>query len=348
MPEPSRSRQKRSTSAAMRPGSVVPNTSRSSRSPSTGERTARPDGRRGAVLRTAASVRIAVERLSKAYGPVTAVRGLSFAAEPGRVCGFLGPNGSGKTTTLRCMVGLVHPDAGAATFDGRAYGELPDPMRHVGALLDAAAHHPDRSGREHLRVICAAARPLSRADETLRLVELESAGDRRAGGYSLGMCRRLHLAAALVGDPEALVLDEPANGLDPQAIRWLRDRLRDLAAQGRTVLLSSHVLAEVRQTVDDVVVIAGGRLAAAGALQDVLAVGGSALRVRSPEPDRVRALVERLGGVATSGNGMLDVRGATPEALARAALDAGVLLTLLEEREPDLEQRYFELTGERS
>jgi ABC-2 type transport system ATP-binding protein len=294
-------------------------------------------------------MRIAVERLSRSYGPVTAVRELSFTAEPGRVCGFLGPNGSGKTTTLRCMFGLVRPDAGGATFDGRAYVELDDPVAHVGALLDPEAHHPDRTGREHLRVQCdAAGLPLSRADEALRLVELEPAADRRAGGYSLGMRQRLHLAAALLGDPAALVLDEPANGLDPQGIRWLRDRLRALAAEGRCVLLSSHVLAEVRQTVDDVVVIAAGRRVAAGTLGDVLAADGVALRVRSPEPAAVRAIVERLGGEASGRDGTLDVRGVGVEAFARAAFDARVLLTLLEEREPDLERRYFELTGDQS
>jgi ABC-2 type transport system ATP-binding protein len=294
-------------------------------------------------------MRLAIDRLSKSYGPVAAVRELSFTAEPGRVCGFLGPNGSGKTTTLRCMFGLVRPDAGGATFDGRAYAELRDPTAHVGALLDPEAHHPDRTGREHLRVLCdAAALPLARADEVLRLVELEPAADRRAGGYSLGMRQRLHLAAALLGYPAALVLDEPANGLDPQGIRWLRDRLRALAAEGRCVLLSSHVLAEVRQTVDDVVVIAAGRRVATGTLSDVLATDGSALRVRSPEPAAVRALAERLGGAATGRDGMLDVRGVGVESFARAAFDARVLLTLLEEREPDLERRYFELTGERS
>jgi ABC-2 type transport system ATP-binding protein len=294
-------------------------------------------------------MRLAIDRLSKSYGPVAAVRELSFAAEPGRVCAFLGPNGSGKTTTLRCMLGLVRPDAGGATFDGRAYVELRDPITHVGALLDPEAHHPDRTGREHLRVLCdAAALPLSRADEALRLVELEPAADRRAGGYSLGMRQRLHLAAALLGDPAALVLDEPANGLDPQGIRWLRDRLRALAAEGRCVLLSSHVLAEVRQTVDDVVVIAEGRRVAAGTLADVLATDGGALRVRSPEPVAVRALAERLGAAASGRDGTLDVRGVSSETFARAAFDARVLLTLLEELEPDLERRYFELTGERS
>jgi ABC-2 type transport system ATP-binding protein len=294
-------------------------------------------------------MRIAVERLSRSYGSVTAVRELSFTAEPGRVCGFLGPNGSGKTTTLRCMFGLVRPDAGGATFDGRAYVELRDPVAHVGALLDPDAHHPDRTGREHLRVLCdAAGLPLSHADEALRLVELEPAADRRAGGYSLGMRQRLHLAAALLGDPAALVLDEPANGLDPQGIRWLRDRLRALAAEGRCVLLSSHVLAEVRQTVDDVVVIAEGRRVAAGTLGEVLATDGGVLRVRSPEPAAVRAIVERLGGEASGRDGTLDVRGIGVEAFARAAFDTRVLLTLLEEREPDLERRYFELTGDRS
>jgi ABC-2 type transport system ATP-binding protein len=294
-------------------------------------------------------MRLAVEQLAKSYGAVTAVRGLSFTAEAGRVCGFLGPNGSGKTTTLRCMLGLVRPDSGHATFDGRAYGDLREPMRQVGALLDADAHHPDRSGREHLRVLCdAAGLPMTRADEVLRLVELESAADRRAGGYSLGMRQRLHLAAALLGDPAALVLDEPANGLDPQGIRWLRDRLRALAAEGRCVLLSSHVLAEVRQTVDDVVVIAAGRRVAAGTLGDVLAAGGGTLRVRSPEPAALEAVVERLGGTASGHDGTVEVHGVSAEELARAAFDARVLLTLLEEREPDLERRYFELTGEQS
>jgi ABC-2 type transport system ATP-binding protein len=294
-------------------------------------------------------MRLAIERLSKSYEPTPAVQALSFAAEQGRVCGFLGPNGSGKTTTLRCMFGLVRPDAGSATFDGRSYAELRDPLTHVGALLDPDAHHPDRTGREHLRVLCeAAGLPLSRADEALRLVELEPAADRRAGGYSLGMRQRLHLAAALLGDPAALVLDEPANGLDPQGIRWLRDRLRALAAEGRCVLLSSHVLAEVRQTVDDVVVIAAGRRVAAGPLGDVLASDGGGLRVRSPEPTAVRALAERLGSAATGHDGTLDVRGISAETFARAAFDAGVLLTLLEEHEPDLERRYFELTGERA
>ena len=293
-------------------------------------------------------MRLKVERLSKSYGPVAAVRELTFTAEPGRVCGFLGPNGSGKTTTLRCMLGLVRPDAGRATFDDQVYADLREPITHVGALLDPDAHHPDRTGREHLRVLCdAAGLPLSRADEVLGLVELEPAADRRAGGYSLGMRQRLHLAAALLGDPAALVLDEPANGLDPQGIRWLRDRLRALAAEGRCVLLSSHVLAEVRQTVDDVVVIAAGRRVAAGTLGDVLATDGRALRVRSPEPAAVRALAEDLGGVATGRDGTLEVRGIAIETFARAAFEARVLLTLLEEREPDLERRYFELTGER-
>jgi ABC-2 type transport system ATP-binding protein len=307
--------------------------------------------RRRTRARILLAMRIDVQGLRKDFGEVTALAGVELRAEEGKVLGFLGPNGAGKSTTLRCLLGLVTPDAGRADIGGRPYRELRDPVRTVGALLDPEAHHPDRTGREHLRVLCdAAGLPRSRADEVLALVELERAADRRAGGYSLGMRQRLHLAAALLGDPPVLVLDEPANGLDPQGIRWLRDRLRALAGEGRTVLLSSHVLPEVRQTVDDVVVVAGGTTVTQGRLHDVLAPGGTALRVRSPEPGAVAALAARLGGRTRAAGvdgdgGTIAVAGLDAEPLARAALAAGVLLTLLEEREPDLEARYFELTG---
>ena len=189
---------------------------------------------------------IEVENLRKRFGSVVAVDGLSFRAEPGSITGFLGPNGAGKSTTLRTILGLVHPDAGDATVLGQSYRELEQPLHRVGAVLEASEVHPGRSGRNHLRVLTTAAGlPRSRVDEVLALVELSAAGKRRVKGYSLGMRQRLGLASALLGDPEVLVLDEPANGLDPAGIRWLRDFLRSLAADGRTVLLSSHVLAEV-------------------------------------------------------------------------------------------------------
>lgn len=202
-----------------------------------------------------------IENLSKSYGPKLAVDDLSFTVPAGTITGFLGPNGSGKTTTLRVLLGLASPTSGTALIKGRRYAELDAPRRQVGALLEASGFHPGRSGRDHLRVIQRAAKlPASRVDAALGLVGLADAADQKAGGYSLGMRQRLGIAAAILGDPEVLVLDEPANGLDPEGIRWLRGLLRGWAAEGRTVLVSSHVLAEVAQTVDRVVIIGQGRL----------------------------------------------------------------------------------------
>jgi ABC-2 type transport system ATP-binding protein len=214
-------------------------------------------------------VRVEVRGLSKSFGAVRAVSDLGFTVEPGSVTGFLGPNGAGKTTTLRMVLGLERPDAGTATFNGAPYASLPEPARTVGAVLETA-FHPARSGRNHLRVYCrAAGLPLSRADEVLTEVGLAEAGRRRAGGYSLGMRQRLGLAAALLGDPDLLLLDEPANGLDPAGVHWLRGFLRQFTESGRTVLVSSHVLAEVAQTVDAVVIINRGRLAATAAIAEL-------------------------------------------------------------------------------
>jgi ABC-2 type transport system ATP-binding protein len=220
---------------------------------------------------------IEVAGLTKRFGPVTAVRDLSFSAAYGRITGFLGPNGAGKTTTLRCLLGLIRPDAGIVTIGGFRYAELADPVRVVGALLDASAVHPGRTGRDHLRVLAAAAGvPDSRADELLDRVGLSYAAGRRAGGYSLGMRQRLGLAATLLGDPAVLVLDEPANGLDPEGIRWLRDQLRSLAAENRAVLISSHALAEIAQTVDDVVIIGAGHAVAQAPLDALLTANSGA------------------------------------------------------------------------
>jgi ABC-2 type transport system ATP-binding protein len=214
---------------------------------------------------------IQVAGLRKKFGRVVAVDDVSFTVSYGRITGFLGPNGAGKTTTLRMVLGLIHPDAGTAAIAGRPYGKLASPPCTVGALLDSAAH-PGRTGRDHLRMLAAAAGlPGDRAAQLLDLVGLASAARQRAGRYSLGMQQRLGLAAALLGDPDVLILDEPANGLDPQGIRWLRDLLRMLAAEGRAVLVSSHILAEVAQTVDDIVVISHGRTVAQAPLPDLLA-----------------------------------------------------------------------------
>ena len=215
---------------------------------------------------------ITLHDLTKRYRDVTAVDHLSLEVRAGAVTGFLGPNGAGKSTTMRMLLGLVRPTGGTATFDGVRYAALPHPARTVGALLDPAVFHPGHRGRSALRIVAAAiGAPDSRVDEVLEVVGLTDAARRRVGGYSMGMRQRLALAAAMLGDPETLVLDEPANGLDPEGMRWLRGFLRRLAGEGRTVLVSSHVLAELAQSVDDVVIIASGRLVTAGGMSDLLA-----------------------------------------------------------------------------
>jgi ABC-2 type transport system ATP-binding protein len=214
--------------------------------------------------------RIVISGLTKRFGGVAAVDGLSFTAAPGSVTGFLGPNGAGKTTTLRMLAGLVAPDAGTATISGRGYRALAAPGGEAGVVLEAAGFHPGRTGRDHLRVYCTAGGyPLSRADEVLEITGLAAAGRQKVRGYSLGMRQRLALAAALLGDPAALILDEPANGLDPQGIAWLRGLLRDYARAGRTVLYSSHVLPEVEQLADQVVIVSRGRLVRHGTLAEL-------------------------------------------------------------------------------
>jgi len=237
---------------------------------------------------------IEIEALTKRYGRVLAVDDLSFRAEPGRVTGFLGPNGAGKTTTLRSLVGLLHPTSGAATILGKPYAELDEPARTVGAILEVNAFHPGRSGRNHLRTLALAAGVAeAKVDEVLELVDLTVPSRRRTKTYSLGMKQRLSLAGALLGDPQVLVLDEPANGLDPHGIRWLRDLLRKLAVEGRTVLVSSHVLAEIAQMADDVVIIAKGRMVAQSSVAAVLAGAGRGTRVRSPQRDLLVAALAR-------------------------------------------------------
>jgi ABC-2 type transport system ATP-binding protein len=289
---------------------------------------------------------IEVDGLTKRYGNVLAVDGLSFRIEPGRVTGFLGPNGAGKTTTLRVLVGLLRPTAGSATVLGRRYAELDDPVRSVGAVLEASGFHPGRSGRNHLRTLATAAGIASaRVEELLQLVDLTGAARRRVGGYSLGMRQRLSLAGALLGDPQVLILDEPANGLDPQGIRWLRDLLRGFAAEGRTVLVSSHVLAEMQQLADDVVIIARGRIVAQAGVGDVVGRAGAAVRARSPQRDRLIEALRRGGFEATplDDNG-LSVRNASPAQVGDIAATEGVALHELVAEEATLEEVFLELT----
>jgi ABC-2 type transport system ATP-binding protein len=285
--------------------------------------------------------------LTKRYSSVTAVENLSFRVREGSVTGFLGPNGAGKTTTLRMVLGLARPTAGDATIEGRRYVELDDPARTVGANLEVAGAHPGRSGRNHLRALAAmAGLSRSRVDEVLRLVELEDAADRRAGKYSLGMRQRLGLAATLLGDPRVLVLDEPANGLDPQGIRWLRDFLRGMAGEGRTVLVSSHVLAEVAQTVDDVVVIHRGRLVHQGPVHTLTAAGAGVL-VRTPRPAELRAALEREGiGAVETPDGALVVEGGDAARIGDLAFAAGVPLHELSLRSTSLEEAFLALTSD--
>jgi ABC-2 type transport system ATP-binding protein len=287
---------------------------------------------------------ISVEGLTKRFGSTLAVDDLTFTVEPGRVTGFLGPNGAGKSTTLRAILGLVRPDAGSTSVLGRPYAELDAPGRLVGASLEALDAHPGRSGRDHLRVLATAAGiERSRVDEVLELVELTGAARRRVKGYSLGLRQRLGLAAALLGDPQVLVLDEPANGLDPQGIRWLRDLLRSLAAEGRTVLLSSHVLAEVAQTVDDVVIIHRGRLVRQGTIDEVQKLAAGGARVRSPEATRLAALLEGYA-VTAADDGTLVVD-APPERVGEIAAAHGIVLHELGGHTATLEEVFFELTG---
>ena len=294
-------------------------------------------------------VRVEVRGLSKSFGAVRAVDDLSFTVEPGSITGFLGPNGAGKTTTLRMALGLERPDAGTATFDGVAYADLPSPVRTVGAVLETA-FHPARSGRNHLRVYCrAAGLPVSRADEVLAQVGLADAGRRRAGGYSLGMRQRLALATALLGDPAVLVLDEPANGLDPEGIQWLRGFLRHLAhTEGRTVLVSSHLLAEMEQTADRVVIVGAGRLVREGSIAELRSgtQGNAAVLVRSPEAGRLAEVLRVAGlSVGPAEDGRVTVTGTTPATVGAHAFRAGVELHELRAETSGLEELYFRLTA---
>ena len=290
---------------------------------------------------------IVVEHLTKHYGNVVAVDDLSFTVTAGRITGFLGPNGAGKTTTLRTLLALARPTAGTATFAGVPYAELPVPARHVGAVLEAASFHPGRKARAHLRVLATAAGlPPSRVDDVLGLVGLDTVGGRRARGFSLGMRQRLALAGALLGDPEVLVLDEPSNGLDPDGVRWLRDLLRSFAAEGRTVLVSSHLLAEVAQTVDDVVVIAGGRLVTAGPLEDVVGLSDRRqVRVRTPQAADLRATLARRGLAASvDADGAVLIDATTPEHVGRAIAGAGIVVYEMQALDHSLEDVFLELT----
>jgi ABC-2 type transport system ATP-binding protein len=289
---------------------------------------------------------IRVEGVSKRYGRTVAVDGLSFVAESGRVTGFLGPNGAGKTTTLRILLGLVRPNAGTATIDGRPYASLEDPGRTVGTVLETTSFHPGRTGRNHLRVLAAAAGlGEERLEQVLDLVELRDAASRRVGGYSLGMRQRLGIAAALLGEPRVLVLDEPANGLDPQGIRWLRTLLRAQAEAGCTVLVSSHVLAELAQLADDAVIIHRGRFVAQGPVAELTARATAGARARSPEAGRLAGALS-TAGIEARMDGDVVLASAEAARVGEAAAAAGIVLHELVPQAATLEEAFLELTRE--
>jgi ABC-2 type transport system ATP-binding protein len=292
---------------------------------------------------------VVAESLTKRFGEVLAVDDLSFTLEPGTITGFLGPNGAGKTTTLRMVLGLTQPTSGRALVLGEPYAALTQPALSVGAVLEATDFHPGRSGRDHLRMLgLAAGLPASRTDEVLQMVELQTAGRRRVKGYSLGMRQRLGLAGALLGDPELLVLDEPANGLDPEGVRWLRDFLRSFASTGRTVLVSSHALAEVAQTVDQVLIVSHGHLVIESSLQDLTSRVGGTVRIRTSKPDQLQEALRREQLDATVDDQTLLVHGADTVRVGEIAFSAGVPVHELVTEGSSLEEIFLELTSEQN
>ena len=292
---------------------------------------------------------IRIQNLTKRYGPVLAVDNLSFDVRPGQVTGFLGPNGSGKTSTLRILLGLATPTAGTATIGGLAYHQLPDPVRQVGATLDSNSFHPGRSPAQHLRIIATATGlPRHRVDEVLGLVGLSDAAGRAVGGFSLGMRQRLSLAGALLGDPGVLIFDEPLNGLDPDGIRWMRGLLRELAEQNRTVFVSSHLLSEVAQTVDDVIVLSHGRLVAQTTLPELVA-RTSVIRVRTHDASRLLQVLAAAGlQVRLVDASTVEAASATADAVGVAAAAAGVTVLELSRHDQNLESLFFDLVHQNS
>jgi ABC-2 type transport system ATP-binding protein len=288
---------------------------------------------------------IELDGLTKRYGARVAVDDLTVRIEPGRVTGFLGPNGSGKTTTMRCIVGLTRPTSGSATVLGVPYRDLDVPMRRVGVLIDPRARHPGRTARGHLLALARSNRlPVSRVDDVLDLVGLSDVAEDRAAGFSLGMGQRLGIAAALLGDPDVLLLDEPVNGLDPEGIRWVRELLRDLAAEGRTVLVSSHLMSEMEDTADHLVVVGRGRLLADLPIGELLGAR-AVVRVRTPAARLLAAALARSGAeAAVEDDGALRVAGLDAAAVGEVAYAAGVPLHELTRVTASLEAAYLALT----
>src|SRR5512142_38262 len=292
---------------------------------------------------------IEVRGLTKRYGEKVAVNDLTFGIEPGKVTGFLGPNGAGKTTTMRCILGLDYPDAGTITVDGKRYQGLAYPMREVGALLDAKAVHGGRSAYNHL--LCLAQTnglPRRRVGEVLELVGLTEVAGKRSKGFSLGMSQRLGIAATLLGDPKMLMFDEPVNGLDPEGILWIRNLMKALAAEGRTVFVSSHLMSEMENTADHLIVIGRGKLIADCTMAEFIArSSGAAVRVRTPSADQlVRAVTEKGATVTTEADGAIEVRGMSIEQIGDLAFGEGIRLHELTTLRASLEEAFMELTAD--
>ena len=290
---------------------------------------------------------IELDDVTKRYGSTVAVDHLSFQVRPGEVTGFLGPNGAGKSTTMRMVLGLDAPTSGRVTVDGHPYRDLRFPLRHVGALLEAKAVHPGRSARDHLRWLADSnGIGRKRVDEVLEQVGLADVAGRRSGGFSLGMGQRLGIATALLGDPATLILDEPVNGLDPEGIQWIRQLLRSLASEGRSILVSSHLMSEMALTADRLVVVGRGRLIAEGTVEDVVRRTSTGyVRVDTAEPERLREILQDRGAdVTTESDATLHVSGATARDVGMAAGAAGITLYELSPRSASLEEAFMELT----
>ncbi len=292
---------------------------------------------------------IEVRGLTKRYGEKVAVNDLTFGVEPGKVTGFLGPNGAGKTTTMRLILGLDYPDAGTVSVDGQRYADLPSPMREVGALLDATAVHGGRSACNHL--LCLAQTnnlPRKRVDEVLDLVGLSEVARKRSKGFSLGMSQRLGIAATMLGDPKVLMFDEPVNGLDPEGILWIRNLMKALAAEGRTVFVSSHLMSEMENTADHLIVIGKGKLIADCTMNEFIArSSGAAVRVRTPSPDQLAAALAAKGGeAAADSDGTLLVRGLATDAIGDIAFEQGIRVHELSALRASLEEAFMELTAD--
>jgi ABC-2 type transport system ATP-binding protein len=292
---------------------------------------------------------IEVRGLTKRYGDKVAVNDLTFGIEPGKVTGFLGPNGAGKTTTMRCILGLDYPNAGTITVDGKRYNDLAFPMREVGALLDAKAVHGGRSAYNHL--LCLAQTnnlPTSRVGEVLDLVGLSEVARKRSKGFSLGMSQRLGIAATMLGDPQVLMFDEPVNGLDPEGILWIRNLMKALAAEGRTVFVSSHLMSEMENTADHLIVIGKGKLIADCTMAEFIArSSGSAVRVRTPSPDQLVLAIAADGGRATADtDGTLLVQGMAADKVGDIAFEKGIRLHELTTTRASLEEAYMAVTAD--